>query len=74
VNVFEKEGARFYFGDLCGRYAEEVEGGAGAGAGLGPSGPGTDHTEMREVMLRALVRSAGGAEVIGLPEALSFRE
>jgi predicted CoA-substrate-specific enzyme activase len=64
VNVFESGGQRYYFGDLCGRYAEQVHGDA----------PGKDHTEMREMMLRGLVRSAAGGEVMGLPEALSFRE
>jgi predicted CoA-substrate-specific enzyme activase len=64
VNIFEVGADRFYFGDLCGRYSEAATGEA----------PGKDHTEVREMMLRALVRSAVGGEVIGLPEALSFRE
>ncbi|MBI5545565.1 MAG: hypothetical protein HY901_16895 [Deltaproteobacteria bacterium] len=67
VNIFEASGGQFYFGDLCGRYAE-------AAPGTGSATAGKDYTEEREMMLRALVRSAAGGEAIGLPEALSFRE
>ena len=64
VNVFETPSGRFYFGDLCGRYAEASTG----------EKTGTDHTELKETMLRGLVRSAQGGEVLGIPEALLFRE
>ncbi len=63
VKVYKFGGQKYYFGDLCGMYSERTS----------PNKKGIDYSERLEKFYDSF-KSTGDKEVVGIPEALLYRE